>query len=458
MSDYILFNDADIQFIDGDRGKNYPKQADFLEEGYCLFLSAKNVTTNGFDFANRSFISAEKDNILRAGKLQHNDIVITTRGTIGNVAFYTPNIEFKNIRINSGMLILRINPNKWNIRFIYLYLTSKEFKNQIECLTSGSAVPQLPVKDIKKLKIPNLNKEQQNKIVEIIGSLDDKIQLNNETNQTLEQIAQVIFKSWFIDFDPVHSKAQALADGKDEDTANRYAMMTISGKSEDELAQMEQNSPQNFAELKVTADAFPSSFDDNGLPLGWEQEELENIAEFGNDRIDLSKIDISNYISTENMLENKQGVRIATKLPNTKTVLKFDKNHILVSNIRPYFKKIWLSDSTGGRSNDTLCFVSKNKNHTEYLYNILYQDAFFDFMMLTSKGAKMPRGDKQAILKMNIILPSDKLRSVYSETVKKFYEYISRSKKENEYLEQTRDTLLPKLLSGEVEMKGEEKI
>ena len=98
-----------IDIIDGDRGKNYPKSNEFLEkkEGYCLFLSAANVTKEGFNFSDNQFISKEKDELLRKGKLTRNDIVITTRGTVGNMAMYDSSVPFEHVRINSGMVILR---------------------------------------------------------------------------------------------------------------------------------------------------------------------------------------------------------------------------------------------------------------------------------------------------------------------------------------------------------------
>ncbi|WP_112052463.1 restriction endonuclease subunit S domain-containing protein [Helicobacter monodelphidis] len=97
--------EAPLNIVDGDRGKNYPTQNDFLSDGYCLFLSTKNVRSSGFDFAECQFISKDKDSILRKGKLEMNDIVLTTRGTIGNVALYNEKVKYQNMRINSGMVI-----------------------------------------------------------------------------------------------------------------------------------------------------------------------------------------------------------------------------------------------------------------------------------------------------------------------------------------------------------------
>ena len=116
----IVLENSNIQLIDGDRGKNYPKHTDFNQMGHCLFLSAKNVTVNGFEFSDTTYISKEKDEQLRAGKLVRGDIVLTTRGTIGNVGLYDDQIKQEHIRVNSGMMIFRPDPKVWNSRFLYL--------------------------------------------------------------------------------------------------------------------------------------------------------------------------------------------------------------------------------------------------------------------------------------------------------------------------------------------------
>ena len=91
--------ELNLKIIDGDRGNNYPNGDEFLNSGYCLFLNAKNVTLNGFNFQEKSFITKHKDEQLRKGKLIRNDIILTTRGTVGNIAYYNESVLFKNLRI-----------------------------------------------------------------------------------------------------------------------------------------------------------------------------------------------------------------------------------------------------------------------------------------------------------------------------------------------------------------------
>lgn len=166
-------------FIDGDRGINYPSQQDFCTQGYCLFLNAGNVTKLGFDFNDCIFITEEKEASLRKGCLEPNDIVLTSRGTVGNVAFFSNVLKYKIIRINSGMLILR---PKENPSFLYTLLKSYEFVKQIENYISGSAVPQLPIKDLNTIKtiIPNsaIMNIFSNKVVDFFRIVD---LIKNET-------------------------------------------------------------------------------------------------------------------------------------------------------------------------------------------------------------------------------------------------------------------------------------
>ena len=191
----VKLGDAPLEIIDGDRGKNYPKNEQFFSEGYCLFLNTKNVTKYGFNFSECYFISREKDNKLKKGKLRRNDTVLTTRGTVGNVAFYDANVCFDHIRINSGMVIVRpkgINP-EFNFQ-LFKYL-NKHFLN----FSSGSAQPQLPIKDLKEIMIALPPLPEQKAIAEVLSSLDDKIDLLHRQNKTLENMAQILFQKWFIE-------------------------------------------------------------------------------------------------------------------------------------------------------------------------------------------------------------------------------------------------------------------
>lgn len=129
---------------------------------------------------------------------------------------------------------------------------------------------------------------------------------------------------------------------------------------------------------------------------------LSDICSYRKEKIAVAELDRGNYISTENMLPDKNGVTTATSLPTTIQTQKYAKGDILVSNIRPYFKKIWFADKDGGCSNDVLVFKTKDGTDPRYLYYVLANDPFFEYSMATAKGTKMPRGDKKALMEYDV--------------------------------------------------------
>jgi len=189
---------APLEIIDGDRGNNYPKQNEFFDSGYCLFLNAGNVTINGFAFSKCQFISEDKDDLLRKGKLSHNDIVMTTRGTIGNIGFFNEQVPYDHVRINSGMVIFRCKQEKLIPSFLYQFLRSSPFKAQVNSIRSGVAQPQLPIRDMKYIDVPVPPLDTQKRIADILSAYDDLIENNQRRIALLEQSACLIYREWFV--------------------------------------------------------------------------------------------------------------------------------------------------------------------------------------------------------------------------------------------------------------------
>jgi len=181
-----------VEIIDGDRGTNYPSIEDMLDNGFCLFLNAGNVTKIGFDFSETKFITKEKDEKLRKGKLKRNDIVLTSRGTVGNAAFYSEAILFNHIRINSGMVIMRAKDFTESTIFVYSMLRNSDIKKSIDNYLSGSAQPQLPIKDL--IKIPILI-PVKNRIIEF-SKMAKKLQMlidrTDIQNQKLTELKELL--------------------------------------------------------------------------------------------------------------------------------------------------------------------------------------------------------------------------------------------------------------------------
>ena len=138
----------------------------------------------------------------------------------------------------------------------------------------------------------------------------------------------------------------------------------------------------------------------------WKEYRLGEVATFIIAKADISLFNRKNYISTENILPNRSGIKEASSLPESGKVTTFCNNDILISNIRPYFKKIWLASFDGGCSNDVICLRAKKNVLCQFLYYLLCQDDFFNYIMLGAKGTKMPRGDRKQIINWGIAIPT----------------------------------------------------
>ena len=173
----------------------------------------------------------------------------------------------------------------------------------------------------------------------------------------------------------------------------------------------------------------------------WKECKLSDICDYGKDRIEVSSLDNSNYISTENMLPNRAGVTTATTLPTGEYTPSFEIDDTLVSNIRPYFKKIWKATFSGGCSADVLVFKAKENISKEYLYYVLADDEFFKYSMATSKGTKMPRGDKTSIMNYPVNLPPLPTQQKIATILSSLDDKIELNNKINTNLEQQAQAL-----------------
>lgn len=362
------------------------------------------------------------------------------------------------VAFESHLIRVRLDTEKVNPEYAYYYFKSPQGRANIATIVEqGAGQAGIRGSDLEKLDFPLPPLNVQNSIVEAVRPCDLKIEINQATNQTLEQMAQALFKSWFVDFDPVIDNALAAGNDIPEALQHKAGQRAIYKEKSQQL----QTSPETKS--KPLPDdirtLFPSEFEQTDepnigiagwIPKGWSAGNLSSLTKFTSNRIDGTELTLDNYISTDNMLPNKGGVSTASKVPDIKTTPSFKPGDILISNIRPYFQKIWFATFSGGRSNDVLGFEANDEQCKEYLLNLLYQDVFFDYTMTTSKGSKMPRGDKKAIMDWPVVIPPSSLQKFFSENVKNYYQVIPIRNKESEALSQLRDTLLPKLISGEI--------
>ena len=430
--------DSPLEIIDGDRGSNYPKQQDFNTIGHCLFLNAGNVTTSGFNFTDCAFISAEKDLALRKGKLKRHDVVLTTRGTVGNVAFFDESIPYDHIRINSGMVILRAQPEKLRPRFLYLFLRSFLFRSQVESLRTGSAQPQLPIRDIKRIKIPVPSPVDQDAIAHILGTLDDKIELNRRMSETLEAMARALFKSWFVDFDPVRAKMEGRwrrGESLPGLPAHLYDLFP------DRLVDSELGEIPEGWEVGTLGDLL-AELVSGGRPKGGAAEEgvpsvgAENIIGLG--KYDFSK---EKYVPPQFFQELKR--KGAAVKPGDVLLYK-DGAQI---GRKTYFD-CGFPHTECAINEHVFILRAKHAHYQRYLFFWLDQEWMTQEIISLNSNSAQPGINQQGVRSLPLLMVPDPIIEMFDRVTKPLMDRLFTTCHESRSLAALRDALLPKLISG----------
>lgn len=413
-----LVNNQDIQIIDGDRGKNYPKKEEFKSIGFCVFLNASNIKDDTFVFENIDFISEEKDNLLRKGKLSRNDIVITTRGTVGLVAYYGDNIPYDNMRINSGMIIIRVNSNVINPNYFYQLLKSKSLKKQYQLFASGCAQPQLPIQDFRLISIPVFTKTHQDKIAKILSNYDDLIENNNKRIKILEELAQKIYKEWFVDLK---------FPGYETTTFKQTNLGKIPSDWKIDLA-------NQIAEIYIGR--TPSRKDFECFTTCKKDKKWVSIKDIGHSNEYI--FDTSEYL-TENAIK-KYNVPL---IPKDTIILSFK---LTVGKVT-----ITTEEMTSNEAIAQFQIKDKELIPTNYLFLYLKNFEYNNLGNTSSIGNAI---NSTIVKNMPIIVPDKGFVQKFDKTVINIFNQIKNLSQQNINLKQARDILLPRLISGEIDVEN----
>lgn len=398
-----------IEIIDGDRGKNYPKNNELTNSGYCLFLSAANVTKNGLQFSNNSFITKEKDALLRKGKLMPKDIVLTTRGTVGNVGFYSDDVPYPNMRINSGMVIIRPGED-FDTMFLYQYLHSCYFRAQITQFQSGSAQPQLPISTLQKMKVIKPNIDAQRRIASILSSLDRKIELNNKINADLEEMAQAIFKNWFVDFEP-------FKDGKFVDS---------------ELGMI----PEGW---KV------GCLGDMGNIVCGKTPSKSNSNYYGGDIPFIKIPDMHGNVFVENSEDR------LTEEGSLSQIKKLIPPYSLMVSCIATVGLVSINTKSSHTNQQINTVIPHNKSALFYLYQHMKNNE--EFLKNMGRGGTTTLNvNTRSFSNIRLLIPSEIALEQFHRVVEGLFKKIELNLHESRTLSLLRDTLLPRLMSGELEV------
>lgn len=434
-------------------------------ENSCIILNQRCIRDYQINSDNARMHDLSKRKISTDKILKTFDVLVNSTGvgTLGRVAQY---LSTKNQMISVDSHVTIIRPNIHKIDALYFGYLIKSKQSIIENLGQGSTgQTELSKEAIKELSVLVIkDKNIQNNISNFLLNIDNKITLNTQTNQTLEQIAQAIFKHWFIDFAPVHAKANALARGETIEQAELAAMACLSGKTAEKITALKTQDPTAYQQLQQTAQAFPSEFVESEMglvPKGWEVKKVKNIGkvicgktpskakeEFYGDDIPFIKIpDMHNNIFITNT-SDKLSLLGAESQKN-----KFiEKGSICISCIATV--GIVSIASRSSQTNQQINSIIPNSEIlTEFLYLYFSQENTKSYLkILASGGSTTLNLNTTAFSNIKLLVPDEYLLAQFHRKTSSTFNKILLNYKENNSLQKIRDELLPKLLNGEIEL------
>jgi type I restriction enzyme S subunit len=358
----------------------------------------------------------------RRAQLQIGDVILTREAPIGEVGFVT---EAEGVFLGQRLMQYRANPKVLDSRYLLYCFLSPALQHQFGSHEgSGSVVSHIRVGDCFKFKLQLPPLHVQREIAETLGALDDRITLLRETNTTLEAIAQALFKSWFVDFDPVHAKMQGRA-------------------------------PEGM--IEATAALFPDSFEESELgdvPKGWKIGVLSDIATTVKKQLSPTDLHAGlNYVGLEHIPRKSLSLvdwDDASGLESAKAA--FRKGDVLFGKLRPYFHKVVIAPFDGVCSTDILVCQPTKPSYRGVATQHLFSDELISYADRLSNGAKMPRVNWGDLAAYQVVLPTEVVSEAFSKAIDPLIERITHNVQEAKTLESLRDTLLPRLISGQIQI------
>ena len=401
----------------------------------CKFLRITDIQGGYVDWDKVPFCEIESKDITKY-QLIEGDIVIARTGNSTGENFI---FQGKNNAVFASYLIrYRVNKEIANPYYIWLNLRSSNWWGFVSGAKSGSAQAGANAKVLGTFEIPIPDLQTQNKIADFFQHINNKIQLNTQINQTLEQIAQALFKSWFVDFDPVRAKVQALSDGLSLEQAELAAMQAISGKIPEELTALSQTQPDRYAELAETAKAFPCEMvevDGVEVPKGWEVKRIDEVIQ----KIPVGKKYSSKTAFSEGLVpildQGRSGV-IGYHNDEPGVKASIEDPIIVFANHTCYMRLISYDFSA---IQNVFAFKGKECNLYWLYLATLGKQEFVEY-----------KGHFPDFLIKEIIVPPEELTELFGKYVKENFSKIFINDRENSNLAKIRDLLLPKLLKQDV--------
>ena len=354
---------------------------------------------------------------MRRGIPEAGDVVVTTEAPLGEVA----QLGEGQIALAQRLIALRGKPEILDNGFLKFLMQSEAVQHQLRARASGTTVLGIKQSELRRVLLTLPSLAQQRAIARILGALDDKIELNRQLNQTLEAIARAIFKSWFVDFDPVRAKMNG------------------------------EPYPLNAATMALFPDRLVDS-EMGEIPEGWEIGTIGDIAV--NPRRGVQPGNMAEdtpYIGLEHMPQ--KSIALAdwgSARDVTSNKFAFDKGDILFGKLRPYFHKVGVVPVAGVCSTDILVIAPARQEHYSYLLTLVSDARLIDFVVAASSGTRMPRTSWQDVARYKVALPVTQTALAFDRQVRPLVGLIQGNIHQSRTLAALRDILLPKLISGEL--------
>ncbi|MCK6432405.1 MAG: restriction endonuclease subunit S [Burkholderiaceae bacterium] len=405
---------------DGNFGSLYPRVEDFSDEGLPL-LTAKVVNGGRIDFGAAQKLKREKAARLPYGFIQAGDVLLSHNATVGRVAV-VPEFNGQAL-IGTSLTYFRLDPSRLLPRYLAGFLESRDFQNQLAGVMGLSTRNQVPItaQRLLEVEVPPLRVQQL--ISEFVGALDDRIALLRETNATLEAIAQALFKSWFVDFDPVRAKSQGLAPaGMDE----------------------------------ATAALFPDGFEESTLgpiPRGWNIRSLDQIASY------LNGLALQKYPPTDGawlpvikIAQLRKGDTLGADRAgrNIKPEYIVRNGDVLFSWSGSLEVEVWCGGE--GALNQHL-FKVTSQHFPKWFYFWWTRHHLDRFRQIAaSKATTMGHIQRGHLSEAKVLVPPPELLDVMSASAAPLLDRITQNALHAQTLAEVRDTLLPRLISGQLRL------
>ena len=428
----------------------------------CKFLRITDIQGGYVDWNKVPFCEIESKDISKY-QLIEGDIVIARTGNSTGENFIFQGKD--NAVFASYLIRYRVNKEIANPYYIWLNLRSSNWWGFVSGAKSGSAQAGANAKVLGTFEIPIPDLQTQNKIADFFQHINNKIQLNTQINQTLEQIAQALFKSWFIDFDPVRAKVQALSDGLSLEQAELAAMQAISGKTAEELTALSQAQSERYAELAETAKVFPCEIvevDGIEVPRGWEIKPLPEIIDFleGPGIRNWQYTDEEDGIKFINIRCIQNGdltLTTANKITKEEAFGKYkhfqlEEDDIVVSTSGTLGRFAFVRKEHLPLSLNTSVIrfrPIKNKSTLGFIAGFVENQLQHELEIRASGSAQRNFGPTH-LKQISLLVPDFKLLELHQKYASSLFEKRKQLLSEIDVLKDTRDLLLPKLLNGEI--------